>query len=102
MTTTSEGTAKRRRFTAGYKEQAVARLAEPGATVTGGSQGGRCDSSQLKGWQLEITAAGSAKAMARQKAEELQQLRRDNRRLKEEHKILGKASAFFAQWAGKA
>ncbi|WP_211595359.1 transposase [Paracoccus litorisediminis] len=43
-------------------------------------------SSQLKGWRLELEAAGSAEAVRRQKAEpaELAELRRENRRLKEE------------------
>jgi transposase len=56
---------------------------------------------QLKTWRLELEAAGSAAAIATQKAEaaELAQLRRDNKRLKEEVEVLRKASAFFAQWA---
>jgi transposase-like protein len=47
--------------------------------------------------------AGSASAIERQQAEaaELAQLRRDNKRLKEEVEVLRKASAFFAQWAAK-
>jgi transposase len=53
---------------------------------------------------LEQQAAGSAEAVARRRAEtaELQQLRRDNKRLQEENEILRKASAFFARWAEKA
>jgi transposase len=45
----------------------------------------------------------SAAAIATQQAEaaELAQLRRDNKRLKEEVEVLRKASAFFAQWATK-
>jgi transposase-like protein len=60
-------------------------------------------SSQLKGWRLELEAAGSVEAIRRQKAEaaELAELRRENRRLKEEVEVMRKASAFFAQWAAK-
>ncbi len=60
-------------------------------------------SSQLKGWRLELEAAGSAEAVRRQKSEaaELAELRRENRRLKEEVEVMRKASAFFAQWAAK-
>lgn len=58
---------------------------------------------QLKTWRLELEAAGSAEAVRRQKAEatELSDLRRENRRLKEEVEVMRKASAFFAQWAAK-
>ncbi len=52
---------------------------------------------------IELEASGSAEAMARQKAEaaELQRLRRENARLKEENEILHNASAFLARRAGK-
>ena len=52
--------------------------------------------SQLKTWRLEEQAAGSAAALARQKADaaELHRLRRENKRLSEENEILQKASVF--------
>jgi transposase len=55
----------------------------------------------LKTWKLEQQAAGSAAALARQKADtaELQRLRRENKRLAEENDILQKASIFFAKRA---
>jgi transposase len=57
----------------------------------------------LKTWRLELEAAGSATAIATQQAAaaELAQLRRDNKRLKEEVEVLRKASAFFAKGATK-
>jgi transposase-like protein len=89
----------RRRFTAEFKAQAVQRLLESGkglsevATELGISPG------QLSGWRNEHLAAGSAEALARQKAEaaELARLRRENKRLEEEVEILKKAAAFFAR-----
>jgi transposase-like protein len=90
---------KRRRFTAEFKAEAVQRLLEGGkglsevATELGISPG------QLGGWRNEHLAAGSAEALARQKAEqaELARLRRENKRLEEEVEILRKAAAFFAR-----
>ena len=95
----------RRRFTPEYKEQAVARLSEPGACSGSVAAELGVTATQLKSWKLELDAAGSAAAIAAQRAEaaELAQLRRDNKRLKEkeEVEVLRKASAFFAQWAAK-
>ena len=90
---------KRRRFTTEFKAEAVKRLLDGGkglgevATELGLSPG------QLSGWRNEHLAAGSAEALARQKAEqaELQRLRRENKRLEEEVEILKKAAAFFAR-----
>ena len=92
---------KRRRFTDEFKAEAVKRLLEGGrglgevATELGLSPG------QLSGWRNEHLAAGSAEALARQKAEaaELQRLKRENERLEEEEEveILKKAAAFLAR-----
>ncbi len=93
----------RRRFSPEYKEQAVARLSEAGATHAGVAAELGVTPTQLKTWRLELEAAGSASAIERRRAEgaELVQLRRDNKRLKEEVEVLRKASAFFVQWAAK-
>ena len=93
-----------RRYSAEFKAVAVARLEEPGETLSSVSRAVGVAATQLKTWRLEQQAAGSAEAGARRKAEaaELQQLRRDNKRLQEENEILRKASAFFAKWAEKA
>ena len=54
-------------------------------------------------WHLEQLAEGSVDAIAARKAESagLAQLRKENKRLKEENEIIRKALAFFAQWATK-
>ncbi len=94
-------TKPRRRFTAEFKEQAVARLAEPGATLSGVAGELGLSASQLKMWRLELEAAGSAPASARHQAEadERMRLRRETKRLAEGNEILRQASAFVAQWA---
>jgi transposase len=95
----------RRRYTAEFKAAAVARLDEPGETLSSVAQALGVAATQVKTWRLEQQAAGSAEAVARRnkvEAVELQQLRRDNKRLQEENEILRKASAFFARWAEKA
>ncbi|MEL6217380.1 MAG: transposase [Pseudomonadota bacterium] len=86
----------RRRFSPEYKEQAVARLSEPWASYGSVAAELGVTATQLKTWKLELDAAGSAAAIAAQRAEadELVQLRRDNKRLKEEVEVLRKASAF--------
>ena len=93
----------RRRFTPEYKEQTITRLSEPGMSYASLSAELGVTSGQLKTWQLEQLAAGSAAAIAQNKPEaaELAQLRRDNKRLKEENEVMRKASAFFTQWAAK-
>lgn len=73
----------RRRYTAEFKAAAVARLDEAGETLSSVSQALGVAAPQLKTWRLEQQAAGSAEAVARRNAEaaELQQLRRENKRL---------------------
>ncbi|WP_237402430.1 transposase [Rhodovulum sulfidophilum] len=102
----------RRHFTAEFKEQAVARLSEPGASQTSVALELGVTPSQLKGRRLELAAAGSAEAIRRQQAEAAE-LWRENRRLREEVEVMRKGAranamrssepvnAFFAQWAAK-
>jgi len=97
------GSKGRRRFTAEYKAEAVSRLDEPGASYASVAAELGVTAAQVKTWYLEQAAAGSAEALARQKADaaELVRLRREVKRLSEENEILQKASAFFAARAGK-
>ena len=94
----------RRRYTAEFKAAAVARLDEPGETLSSVAQALGVAATQVKTWRLEQQAAGSAEAVARRRAEalELQPRRRDNKRLQEANAILRKASAFFAKGTEKA
>jgi transposase len=92
---------KRRRFTAEYKAEAVRRLSESGKGLQAVADELGLHVNQLRIWRNEQLAAGSAEALARQKAEaaELVRLRREVKRLEQENEILKRAAAFFAREA---
>jgi transposase len=91
----------RRRFTAEYKNEAVKRLEESGRSLQEVADALGVHANQLRGWRHEQRAAGSAEALAKQKAEaaELVRLRREVKRLEQENEILKRAAAFFAKEA---
>ena len=70
---------KRRRFTAEYKAEAVKRLEESGKALQQVAAELGVHANQLRTWRNERLAAGSAEALARQKAEaaELARLKRE-------------------------
>ncbi|MBL3562357.1 transposase [Rhodovulum sulfidophilum] len=91
----------RRHFAAEFKEQAVARLSEPGASQTSVARELGVKPSPLKGRRLELAAAGSAEAIRRQQAKAAE-LCRENRRLREEVEVMRKgeqARGYPAWWS---
>ena len=91
----------RRRFTSEFKAEAVKLLTEGGKPLQQVAAELGVHADQLRGWRNEHLAAGSAEAVARQKAEaaELARLRREYKRLEQENEILKRAAAFFAKEA---
>src|SRR5215217_3815076 len=91
----------RRRFTSEFKSEAVELLAEGGKPLQQVAAELGVHADQLRARRNEQLAAGSAEALARQKAEaaELARLRRENKRLEQENEILKRAAAFFAREA---
>ena len=91
----------RRRFTTEFKTEAVRLLEESGRPLQAVAEELGVHPNQLRTWRDEHLAAGSAEALARQKAEaaELARLRRENKRLEQENEILRRAAAFFAREA---
>ena len=91
----------RSRFTAEFKAEAVKLLEESGRPLQAVAEEFGIHPNQLRTWRNERLAAGSAEALARQKAEaaELARLRRENKRLEQENEILRRAAAFFAREA---
>ena len=92
---------QRRRFTAEYEGEAVKRLEESGKALQAVADELGVHPNRRRGWRNERLAAGSAEALARQKAEaaELARLRREVKRLEQENEILKRAAAFFAREA---
>jgi transposase len=91
----------RRRFTTEFKTEAVRLLEESGRPLQAVAEELGVHPNQLRTWRNEHLAAGSAEALARQKAEaaELARLRRENKRFEQENEILRRAAAFFAREA---
>src|SRR5687768_5089043 len=91
----------RRRFTSEFKAEAVRLLEEGGRPLQAVAEELGLHANQLRTWRNEQLAAGSAAALARQKAEaaELVRLRRELKRLEQENEILKRAAAFFAKEA---
>ena len=91
----------RRRFTSEFKAETVKLLTESGKPLQQVAAELGVHANQLRGWRNEHLAAGSAEALARQKAEaaELARLRRENKRLEQENEILKRAAAFLARQA---
>ena len=91
----------RRRSTAKVKIEAVKLLEESGRPLQAVAGELGVHANQLRMWRNEHLAAGSAAALAKQKAEaaELARLRREVKRLEQENEILRRAAAFFAREA---
>jgi transposase len=91
----------RRRFTSEFKAEAVKLLEESGRPLQAVARELGVHVNQLRMWRNEQLAAGSAAALAKQKAEaaELARLRREVKRLEQENEILRRAAAFFAREA---
>jgi transposase len=91
----------RRRFTSEFKAEAVRLLEEGGRPLQAVAGELGVHANQLRTWRNEPRAAGSAAALARQKAEaaELARLRREVKRREPENAILKRAAAFFAKEA---
>jgi transposase len=85
----------RRRFTPEFKVEAVKLLEESGRPLQAVAEELGIHANQLRTWRNERLAAGSADALAQQKAEaaELARLRRENKRLEQENEILKRAAA---------
>lgn len=88
---------KGRRYTREFKLEAIKLVTKQGYTQSEAAKSLGISSKNLSRWIQEsekITSKTKSKATAEQ--EELQQLRKEVKRLKQEREILKKAAAFFA------
>lgn len=87
------------KFTKEFKLEAVKLVTEQGYTQAQAAQSLRIDAKNLNRWIKEETQvetpAKRKYPLARDEQEELQQLRKEVKRLKMEREILKKATAFF-------
>ena len=94
---------KRRRFTPEFKADAVKLVQQGGRSMRTIARDLGLSAGALAKWvqQAEIDAGGGpAGALTTAERAELQQLRRENERLKMDREILKKAAAFFAKENG--
>ena len=92
----------RRTYTAEFRAQAVRLVRDGKRTIASVARELGIGQQTLSGWlrQAEIDEGGGpAGSLTTAEREELQRLRRDNKRLQEERDILKKATAFFAKEA---
>jgi transposase len=91
---------KRRQFTDEFKAQTVELVRSSGKSIGEVARDLDLTGSALRRWvlQAEVDAGrGPAGALTTEEREELAQLRKENRILREEREILKKAAAFFAK-----
>lgn len=87
------------RYPAEFKAEVVALCSQPGKTLRGVARQLKLNVSSVRSWvkQARVDASGGALGLTTAEREELAQLRKENRRLKEERDILEAATAFFAK-----
>ena len=88
-------------YSAEFRQQMV-ELVRAGRSVGDLAKEFEPTAKSIRNWVKEAAAAqsGGGESLTAAEREELRQLRRENRRLREEREILAKAAAWFAREAG--
>lgn len=92
--------ARRRRFSAEFKRQALRRAAEPGMTDALVCEELGVSTRQLRRWKDAVKEHGEQNAFpghGKSRDEELTRLKRENARLREERDLLKEAARYFAK-----
>jgi len=85
----------RRRFSKEFKREAVKLFRDSGKTITSMARELGVRPNVLRTW-MDMVEAEEKTGLTPDELGEMQRLRKENARLKEEVEILGKATAFFA------
>ena len=90
---------KRQRFSAEFKREAIRLLRDSGKPAAVLARELGVPRTRLYKWSADAEKRGSAAfgGSGRKPADELEKLRRENERLKEENAILKKAAVYFAR-----
>ena len=89
---------ERRSFTAAYKAEVVALCRSPGGGISKVARDLDLTETAVRRWVGQVEAdSGGRSGLTTTEREELSQLRRENRVLREERDILKRAMAFFAR-----
>ena len=92
--------ARRRRFSAEFKRQALRRAAEPGMTDALVCEELGVSTRQLRRWKDAVKEHGEQNAFpghGKSRDEELTRLKRENAKLREERDFLKEAARYFAK-----
>jgi len=92
--------ARRRRFSAEFKRQALRRAAEPGMTDALLCEELGVSTRQLRRWKDAVKEHGEQNAFpghGKSRDEELTRLKRENAKLREERDFLKEAARYFAK-----
>ena len=89
----------RRSFTPEFKQEVVALVRQPGNTAGGVARELKLTETAVREWvkQAERDAGTRGDGLTTLEREELSQLRKENRRLREDVEILRRATAFFVK-----
>ena len=96
----SGGKRKRRRFTPEFKAQIVRLVLDEKKSITQVAREHDLQRTSVHGWGAQAktdAGKGPPDALTSAERDELQRLRRENKRLQMEREILKKATAFFAK-----
>ena len=95
---------KHQHYTEEFRKEAVKRSEKAGVTQTQVAQELGISAQQISNWKRQFTRLSEKQFntldgvdYSKQESEELRQLKRENKRLKEEMEFLKKVSAYFAK-----